>query len=54
MTELSQALDLVNLDESDPRHAEMRRLHRAYIALDIVKMATGIVVLGFRSLARSS
>lgn len=54
MVEISQALDLVNRDESDPRHAKMRRLHRAYIALDIAKMATGMVALGFWSLARSS
>jgi uncharacterized membrane protein len=54
MTALSEALDLVNRDESDPRYAEMRRLHRVYIALDIMKMATGIVALGFWSLARSS
>jgi uncharacterized membrane protein len=54
MVEISRSLDLVNRDESDPRHAEMRRLHRAYIALDIAKIAAGMVALGFWSVARSS
>jgi uncharacterized membrane protein len=54
MVEISRSLDLVNRDESDPRHAEMRRLHRAYIALDIVKIAAGMVALGFWSVARFS
>jgi hypothetical protein len=54
MAEIGRTLDLINRDESDPRHAEIRRLHRAYIALDIAKIATGIVALGFWSLARSS
>jgi hypothetical protein len=54
MTEISRVVDLVNRDESDPRYAEMRRLHRAYIALDVAKMAAGLVALGFWSLARSS
>lgn len=54
MAEISQSLDLVNRDESDPRRAEIRRLHRVYIALDITKIATGLVALGFWSLARSS
>jgi uncharacterized membrane protein len=54
MVEISRSLDLVNRDESDPRYAEMRRLHRAYIALDIAKIAMGMVALGFWSVARSS
>jgi hypothetical protein len=54
MTELSRALDLVHRDDADPRYAEMRRLHRLYVALDVAKMATGLVALGFWSLARSS
>jgi uncharacterized membrane protein len=39
-------------DGGDNRFAEMRRLHRGYIALDIVKMAAGIVTIGFWSLVR--
>src|SRR5262245_26321709 len=45
MTKISQSLDLVNRDDSDPRYAEMSQLHRVYIALDIAKIATGLVVL---------
>jgi uncharacterized membrane protein len=53
MTAISTALDLVERDERDPRYDEMRRLHRAYLALDIVKMAAGLIALGFWSLART-
>jgi hypothetical protein len=53
MTAISTALDLVERDERDPRYDEMRRLHRAYLALDIVKMAAGLIALGFWSLARA-
>lgn len=52
LTELSRSLDLMNRDDGDPRFSEMRRLHRGYVALDIVKMAAGIVAVGFWSLAR--
>jgi uncharacterized membrane protein len=52
LTELSRSLDLMNRDDGDPRFSEMRRLHRGYVALDIVKMAAGIVAVGFWALAR--
>ena len=52
LAELSRKLDLADQDRSGPRFAEMRRLHRAYIAFDLLKIAAGLVALGFRSLAR--
>ncbi|MGH9934677.1 MAG: DUF4149 domain-containing protein [Blastocatellia bacterium] len=52
LTELSRTLDLAKQDRSGPLFAEMRRLHQAYIASDILKIAAGLVALGFRSLAR--
>jgi uncharacterized membrane protein len=52
LTELSRSLDLLNRGDGDPRFSEMRQLHRGYVALDVVKMAAGIVAVGFWSLAR--
>jgi hypothetical protein len=42
----------MNRDDGDPRISEMQRLHRGYVALDIVKMAAGTIGVGFWSLTR--
>jgi uncharacterized membrane protein len=52
MTEISQRIDLVARDEENPLYGEMKGLHRIYVALDLAKIALGLVVLGFQTLLK--
>ena len=45
MSALSVSLDLVNRRPGDTRYRTVRRLHRAYVALDLFKMLLGLVTL---------
>lgn len=39
--------------EGNPRHVTMKRLHRAYVAFDLLKMVLGIVTLAMWTRVRS-
>jgi uncharacterized membrane protein len=45
MSALSSALDLVNRATEDTRYGELRGLHVVYVALDLSKIALGLIVL---------
>lgn len=45
MSAITQGLDLVNRQPEDARHDRFRRLHKTYVALDLIKMALGLVAL---------
>ncbi len=46
MSAATQELDLVNRRPEDPRFHAFRRLHKTYVALDLVKIALGLAALG--------
>jgi uncharacterized membrane protein len=46
MAAATQELDLVNRRPEDPRFHAFRRLHKTYVALDLVKVALGLTALG--------
>ena len=45
MSALSSTLDLVNRAAEDVRYGELRRLHLAYVGLDLSKMGLGLITL---------
>jgi hypothetical protein len=46
MSAATRGLDLVNRRTGDPRFHALRRWHKAYVALDLFKMALGLAALG--------
>ena len=46
MSAAMKDLDLVNRQPEDPRFRVFRRWHKTYVALDLVKIALGLVALG--------
>lgn len=46
MSAVTKELDLVNRRPDDPRFRAFRRLHKTYVALDLVKIALGLTALG--------
>jgi hypothetical protein len=42
MRHAGEDLDYENRDRSDPRFAQHRKLHRAYVALDALKLVLGV------------
>lgn len=45
LTAVTQGLDLVNRSADEPRFRQLKKMHRAYTALDLLKIALGIVTL---------
>lgn len=45
MAKLGAQLDFVNRDASDPRYSQHRRLHSAYMVLDLVKLGLAVPAL---------
>jgi uncharacterized membrane protein len=46
MSAATERLDLVNRQPGDVRYELLRRWHKTYVALDLVKMALGLAALG--------
>lgn len=46
MSAVTKGLDLVNRRPGDARYQVFRRWHKTYVALDLVKIALGLAVLG--------
>jgi hypothetical protein len=46
MSATTEGLDLVNRQPGDARFNLLRRWHKTYVALDLVKMALGLAALG--------
>jgi hypothetical protein len=46
MSAAVKGLDLVNRRPGDARYGVLRRWHKTYVALDLVKMALGLAALG--------
>jgi uncharacterized membrane protein len=46
MSAATEGLDLVNRRPRDARFAVLRRWHKTYVALDLVKLALGLAALG--------
>lgn len=46
MSAATKGLDLVNRQPGDARFDNLRRWHKTYVALDLVKTALGLAVLG--------
>ena len=46
MSAATEGLDLVNRQPGDARFDVLRRWHKTYVALDLVKMAFGLAALG--------
>jgi hypothetical protein len=46
MSALTNELDLVNRQQADARFDNLRRWHKTYVALDLLKMALGLAALG--------
>jgi hypothetical protein len=42
LLQAGEGLDYASADRSDPRFAQHRRLHRVYVALDLVKLGLGV------------
>ncbi|HJR08136.1 MAG TPA: DUF4149 domain-containing protein [Pyrinomonadaceae bacterium] len=46
MSAATKGLDLVNRQPRDARYGVLRRWHKTYVALDLIKMALGLAALG--------
>ena len=46
MSAVTEGLDLVNRQPGDARYGLLRRWHKTYVALDLVKMGLGLAALG--------
>ena len=46
MSAATEDLDLVNRRSGDVRYELLRKWHKTYVALDLVKMALGLAALG--------
>lgn len=46
MRALAEGLDFVNRDPNEPRYAEHRKIHSAYMAADGVKFLLGLAAMG--------